>query len=154
MEKMLGMHQLPQMELPQYNFRLKAKEFNKSSEDFTIWFLEGILENNPNHVDCLMYLGNVYTATGRYKEGLKVDQNLVRLRPEDPVAHYNLACSYSLLGDVDAAFKALEEAVALGYKDLVHLQRDSDLENLRKDHRYQGLIDRVKISINSMKGQS
>lgn len=149
MEKMPGMFQLPQMGLPQHNFRLKAREFNKSGEDFTIWFLEGVLENNPNYVDCLMCLGNIYTATGRYEEGLKIDQKLVKLKPEDPVAQYNLACSHSLLGNLDAAFKALEGAVSLGYKDLGHLQRDRDLDNLRKDDRYQELLDRVKISINS-----
>ncbi len=150
MEKLSGMFQLPPVALPQHNFRLKARDFNRSDEDFTVWFLEGILENSPNYIDCLMYLGNVYTAIGRYKEGLSIDQRLVKLRPEDPLAHYNLACSYSLLGDIDAAFKALERAVALGYKDLTHLQRDRDLDNLRKDDRYQVLIERVKSSINSL----
>lgn len=149
MEKMFGMLQLPPVCLPQSNFRLKAREFNKSGADFTVWFLEGILENNPNYVDCLVYLGNIYTATGRYEEGLKLDQRLVKLRPEDPLAHYNLACSYSLLGNLDAAFEALEKAVALGYKDLEHLQKDRDLNNLREDVRYQELLDRAKKSVDS-----
>lgn len=154
MEKMSGMLQLPPVSLPECNFRLKAKEFNRSKEDFTIWFLEGILESNPNYVDCLMYLGNIYTATGNYEKGLKVDQKLVGLRPEDPLAHYNLACSYSLLGNLDAAFKALERAVDLGYKDLEHLQKDRDLDNLRGDARYWGLVDRVKSNINPTQGES
>jgi tetratricopeptide (TPR) repeat protein len=150
--KMSETKDLPPVTLPQYNFRLKAKEFNKSGVDFTTWFLEGILEQNPNYVDCLMYLGNIYTATGRYKEGLKLDQRLVKLRPEDPVAHYNLACSYSLLENPDAAFKALEKAVALGYKDLDHMERDKDLNNLRQDDRYQVLIERAKKNLHSNKG--
>ncbi len=149
MEKISGTLHLPPLSLPQYNFRLKAKEFNKSGEDFVIWFLEGVLKNNPNYVDCLMYLGNLYTATGRYKEGLAVDQRLVKLRPKDPISHYNLACSFSLLGEIDAAFRSLERAVLLGYKDLAHLQKDRDLENLRKDARYDEIVEKIKNNIKS-----
>ncbi|MFN3467825.1 MAG: TPR end-of-group domain-containing protein, partial [Candidatus Brocadiales bacterium] len=57
---------------------------------------------------------------------------------------------HSLLGHLDAAFNALERAVSLGYKDLGHLQRDRDLDNLRKDVRYQELLDRAKKSVDSM----
>ncbi|HHT9119946.1 MAG TPA: TPR end-of-group domain-containing protein [Candidatus Hypogeohydataceae bacterium YC41] len=153
MEKEIGILQLPPVGLPHYNFRVKAREFNSSGIDFTIWFLEGILENNPNYVDCLMYLGNLCTASGRYEKGLKLDQRLVKLKPEDPVAHYNLACSYALLNNVDDAFKALQRAVTLGYKDLEHMQRDGDLDNLRKDSRYKELVEKVKKSINSTKGR-
>jgi tetratricopeptide (TPR) repeat protein len=149
MEKMSGITSLPPVSLPKHDFHLKAREFNRNDEDFTIWFLEGILEDNPNYVDCLMYLGNLYTATGRHERGLKIDQRLVRLRPEDPIAHYNLACSYSLLGNLDAAVKTLEKAIALGYKDLEHLQMDRDLDNLRKDSRYQELLNRIKNDLNS-----
>ncbi|MFQ5861596.1 MAG: tetratricopeptide repeat protein [Candidatus Brocadiales bacterium] len=144
MDKLSGSYQFPSITLPQYSFQLRSDEFKRPGEDFTIWFLEGVLENNPNYTDCLLYLGNAYTAVGRHEEGLKVDKRLVELRPEDPVVRYNLACSYCLTGYVDAALKELEISITLGYKDIRHIETDKDLERLRGDKRYRELIARVK----------
>lgn len=130
--------------LPNYDFTINSPEFKKEGEDFTIWFFEGILEKNPNYMDCLMYLGNAYTVQGMYEKGLLVDQKLSRLRPTDPLVHYNLACSYALLKNIDAAFEALEMAITVGYKDMYHLERDKDLVYLKEDDRYQKLIEKMK----------
>lgn len=91
-----------------------------------------------------MYLGNAYTVQGMYEKGLLVDQKLSRLRPTDPLVHYNLACSYALLKNIDAAFEALEMAITVGYKDMYHLERDKDLVYLKEDDRYQKLIEKMK----------
>lgn len=130
--------------LPNYAFIINSPEFKKEGEEFTIWFFENIIEKNPNYVDCLMYLGNAYTANGMYEKGLMVDQKLSRLRPKDPMVHYNLACSYALLKKIDTAFDALEKAIALGYKDVYHLEMDKDLAYLREDIRYRKLIEKIK----------
>lgn len=130
--------------LPKYEFVLKSPEFNKKGEEFTIWFFEGILERNPNYVDCLMYLGNAYTSNGMYEKGLLVDMRLSHLRPKDPLVHYNLACSYALLKNADAALDTLEKAIELGYNDIRHLEKDKDLEPLRADVRYRRLVEKIK----------
>jgi tetratricopeptide (TPR) repeat protein len=130
--------------LPNYEFTIKAPEFRKEGEEFTVWFLEGILENNPNYIDCLMYLGTAYTEIGMYEKGLLIDLKLGRLKPNDPLIHYNLACSHALLKNTDAAFDALERAIMLGYKDVYHLEKDKDLACLRKDSRYKKLIEKIK----------
>ncbi|MCB7130456.1 MAG: hypothetical protein J3T61_13065, partial [Candidatus Brocadiales bacterium] len=69
---------------------------------------------------------------------------LAELQPGDPIVRYNLACSYCLVGDLDAAIRVLEIAVALGYEDVRHLENDKDLEGLRGDKRYWELLDRIK----------
>lgn len=130
--------------LPHYEFTIKSTAFKKEGEEFTIWFLEGILEKNPNYVDCLMYLGNAYTAHGMYEKGLQIDQRLCSLRPKDPIFYYNLACSHALLKNIDAAFDALEKAILLGYNDIHHLERDKDLTYLREDVRYRKLVEKIK----------
>ncbi len=144
MIKLSGSYRLASISLPEYGFQLKSEDFKRSGDDFTIWFLEGVLKNNPNYVDCLLYLGNAYTARGRYKDGLKVDMKLAELQPGDSIVRYNLACSYCLVGDLDAAIRVLEIAVALGYEDVRHLENDKDLEGLRGDKRYWELLDRIK----------
>lgn len=151
MIKLSGSYQLPAVTLPQCAFQVKSDKFGKSGEDFTIWFLEGILDKNPSYIDCLMYLGNAYTIRGRHEDGLRVDKKLAELRPKDPIVRYNLACSYSLVGDADAAIKALEAAVELGYKDVRHIEMDRDLERLRRDKRYWELLDNVKKTIATIK---
>ncbi|MCR4291053.1 MAG: tetratricopeptide repeat protein [Candidatus Scalindua sp.] len=131
------------LEIPEYRFDLKTPEFQKTDDEFTIWFLEGVLEKYPAYVECLMYLGNAYTATGMYEKGLEADLKLARLRPQDPLVHYNLACSFALMGMLSKSLVSLEKAIDLGYDDLVHLVNDSDLDSLRDEDDYKVLIHKL-----------
>lgn len=112
--------------------------------DFEISFFEKILKENPSYEEALIPLGDAYTKRGLYEKGLKVDLKLVSLKPKDPIVHYNLACSYSLLNNIDLAFKALEESLKLGYMDIQYIMGDSDLENLRKNIRFSELLKKYK----------
>jgi predicted Zn-dependent protease len=85
-------------------------------------------------------LGEIYTKKGRYAEGLRVDKRLSKLRPQNPIVHYNLACSLSLLEDITSSFKALKRALELGYEDISFLNNDPDLLNLRRDKRFEEFI--------------
>ncbi len=135
------------LEIPEYRFDLKTPEFQKTDDEFTIWFLEGVLDKYPTYVECLMYLGNAYTATGLYEKGLEADLRLEKLRPGDPLVHYNLACSYSLMGMLSESLGALEKAVDLGYDDLEHLKSDSDLDGVKDEDGYKVLIFKLKKSL-------
>ncbi|HJO55947.1 MAG TPA: hypothetical protein QF423_04685 [Candidatus Scalindua sp.] len=134
------------LEIPEYRFDLKTPEFQKSDDGFTIWFLEGVLDKYPTYVECLMYLGNAYTTTGMYEKGLEVDLKLEKLRPEDPLVHYNLACSLSLVEMLNESLEALEKAIDLGYNDLEHLVNDSDLDGVKDEEGYKVLIHKLKKS--------
>ena len=57
----------------------------------------------------------------------------MRLRPEDALAHYNLACSLSLLRKAEPALRALRQAIHLGYRDFRFIREDSDLDHIRDD---------------------
>jgi tetratricopeptide (TPR) repeat protein len=99
--------------------------------DFEISFFERILKRNPAYPDVIELLGGLYTKQGRVDEGLRMDRRLVRIAPENPIAHYNLACSLALKRRKADAVRALRQAVAVGYRDLDWLREDPDLENLR-----------------------
>lgn len=107
---------------------------------FEIEFYEKLLKGNPDFVDALIPLAEAYTKAGQYNSGLLIDKQLAELRPEDDIVQYNLACSYCLLNQLDAAFSALKKAIALGYSDFHHLDSDPDLFYLREDRRYQEMI--------------
>jgi tetratricopeptide (TPR) repeat protein len=102
-------------------------------KNYEIKFYEGLLKKRPDFTQALVSLGDAYTRRGFYEEGLNVDKRLVRLKPEDSVAHYNLACSFSLTNDIAQAQSELKKAVLLGYNDFAYILEDSDMVNLRKD---------------------
>jgi hypothetical protein len=76
---------------------------------------------------------------------LAVDRRLVALRPRDSIAFYNLACSHSRLKQSTRAFAALRRAIELGYRDVEHMQIDPDLENIRKDPRWQDVLGVMRL---------
>src|SRR4249919_2318465 len=85
--------------------------------DIEIGFIEGVVQRAPDYVEALQVLGDDYTRRGKFAHGLTIDEQLARLRPADPLTHYNLACSYSLTGQFERAVAALDRAFDLGYRD-------------------------------------
>lgn len=112
--------------------------------DFEISFFEGVLTRLPRYIPALVALGDAYTKRGDLKKGLETDLRLSELSHDDPLVHYNLSCSYSLLGLIDDALRAIKKAVMLGYEDFEYLHRDPDLETLRKDSRFQHFLQELK----------
>ena len=112
----------------------------EGASDFELTFFERLVKNNPNFIDALIPLAEVYTRKGMYDKGLQIDKRLACLKKEDPIIHYNLACSFALVGEKDDAFTSLERAIKLGYRDFDHMQKDSDLKILREDPRFKSLM--------------
>ncbi|MBI4398488.1 MAG: hypothetical protein HY586_05130 [Candidatus Omnitrophica bacterium] len=112
---------------------------------YEIRMFEALLEQKPNYVDALSALADIYTKTGEIQKGLALDERLARLCPESDSVFYNLACSYSLAGQLKKAYSALKRAVSLGYADLEHLHHDSDLEALRKSQRFGPMVKKLLI---------
>jgi tetratricopeptide (TPR) repeat protein len=131
------------------NLRKKMKRSEQRDLDTRIEFMEGLIRRDPNYVDALQLLGDHYTQRGRLQEGLKVDERLARLQPDDPLVFYNLACSYSLTEQFERATLALERALQLGYRDFTWLSRDPDLKKLRQ----QPVFNDIKAKIRQMKSK-
>jgi Flp pilus assembly protein TadD len=117
-----------------------ARLAEQSQIDFEIDFFGGVLERHPCYVDVLRAHANNLTLKGRYTDGLQVDKRLVQLRPNDPLAHYNLACSFALLKRPDQAIKTLRRAVELGYRDFRYMREDRDLDSIRHDPRFRQIM--------------
>jgi hypothetical protein len=117
-----------------------ARLAEQSQLDFEIDFFGGILERKTDYIDVLRVMGNNLTLKGRFAQGLVIDKRLVQLRPKDPLAHYNLACSYALLKRPDQALRTLRRAVELGYRDFRYMREDHDLDSIRHDPRFRQLL--------------
>ncbi len=112
--------------------------------EFEMRFFESVLKRDAAYAEVLELLGGLYTRHGRIADGLKMDRRLVRLRPENATAHYNLACSLALLKRKSAALRSLRQAVTLGYIDFDWMEQDPDLDGLKKDPAFNALLQQLK----------
>jgi len=128
---------------------MKVKKKKQENLDFEIEFLEKLLQKDPNYVDVLYLLGELYTKKKRYQKALDIDLKLAELKPDDPIVFYNLACDYSLLNKKTLGLKALEKAFKLGYDDVEYIFKDPDMKNLRESKRFYQVLEKYKRKISS-----
>lgn len=110
--------------------------------EFEIGLARAALRIDPRRVDAMMMLGHAFTHRGNHKQALAVDRKLASLCPDDPIVHYNLACSLSNLGEIEESLLAIEKSLDLGYRDVPYLMSDPDLENVRRSPQFKRLLDK------------
>lgn len=111
-----------------------------------IRFLEGLRSRAPEDLEVLRVLADDYTRAGRFQDGLTADLELSCRLPEDALVHYNLACSYSLLGQLKESADTLKRAIRLGYRDAAWIREDPDLENLRRTPEFAEILRLLKAA--------
>jgi tetratricopeptide (TPR) repeat protein len=127
-----------------------GKKLNRRQQrdlDIEIGFMEGVVQRDPKYVEALQILGDDYTRRGKFHEGLRIDEQLVQLRPRDPAMLYNLACSYALTQHYERAVAALDQAINQGYRDFKWLVKDPDLQGLRQHP----LFRQIQVKIRTVK---
>ena len=62
---------------------------------------------DPANAPALLYLGNLETSAGNYEKAVAHFENALKIQPESPDAHFNLAWTYSRLGRTAQARKKL-----------------------------------------------
>lgn len=62
------------------------------------------------------------------------------------LVHYNMACAYSLKGEKEKGVEEFEKALANGFDDVEHIQQDPDLDNIRKEPRFQAALKKLAAS--------
>lgn len=93
-------------------------------------------EYNYNKINAYAHLGEGDKMMPLWKEYESI------LEPEDfnEVFYYYKATINSLLGNIDEALKAFEEAIVFGDRRFYYFQHDPELANLRQDKRFEALI--------------
>ena len=119
------------------DFAAAAKSFAKATkadpENALAWHLYGY---------CLHASGELDKAIEIHKKATHYDQYA-------GISLYNLGCAYSLKKDADKAFEALNKAVEYGFVRDTAFDDDTDLDNIRKDERFEKLMARVNAKRNS-----
>ena len=111
------------------------------SLEFDAGLGRAVLQGDPGNIAALQMTAESLTRMGQHKEALALDRRIVQLLPDDPISHYNLACSFSLTEHIDEAILELEAALGLGYRDIPRMLKDHDLRNARRDPRFQKLVE-------------
>lgn len=112
--------------------------------DIEIAFLEGLVQKAPTYLEALKLLSDDYLQRGLFDLGLLTDEQIAELEPGDPQAYFNLACSYSLNGQQDAAADALSLAIDYGYCDWKWITREQSLEPLRLSPEYNSVLSKIQ----------
>jgi len=111
--------------------------------EFQAEFLGIAVRTRDEDPNLISDLANALTRVGRFEEGLALDRRVVELDPDCPIARYNLACSLSLTGALDASLDELARAVDLGYCDYESARTDPDLEAVRARPEFADLFGRA-----------
>jgi tetratricopeptide (TPR) repeat protein len=117
--------------------------------------LEIILERQPGLPFAVFYKGYCLHQLDRHQDALPLYVQSSAFRgPIGYVSSYNLACIHARLGarhegkkreeQFAKAFEWLGRSFDKGYRDLDMLQKDADLESLRKDTRWPPLVQRLE----------
>lgn len=84
---------------------------------------------------------------GRFEDAARAWASLLRIRPGDSVALYNLACCYGLLGaDVQAA-EFVAAAWGAGFRDLEQIRSDPDFDRVRSSPAWSSLMAVLEASL-------
>lgn len=77
-----------------------------------------------------------------YVMAVKVCREGVKLLPDDPTWHYNLACSLAQVKNGEKeALDELERAIDLGFRNRKVMEKDQDLKSLSSNRRYEELME-------------
>lgn len=114
---------------------------NQDFEEATKVFQQ-IVMSDPTDAQAWFFLG--YSLHSQQKLDLALVAHLAAAELGQsntrPTAMYNIACVYSLKGNVDKAFQWLQRAHDSGFNNPGQLRQDSDLDNIREDPRFEDYI--------------
>jgi len=92
-----------------------------------------------------LQLGTVQAARlGMRDKTRELAQRALKARPDAFSTYYNVACAYSVLGDIDDALEMLDHAVQQGRGNLEWIEKDPDFDPLRPDPRFQAIVSRLR----------
>jgi TolB-like protein/Flp pilus assembly protein TadD len=96
---------------------------------------------NPDDTRALYFLANALVVLGRHDEGLEMARRAREIDPTEPILLYNVACIYSLAGEVDEAIDCLRSAIEHGFAFPEWVEHDSNLDAVRDHPDFEGLME-------------
>ena len=99
------------------------------------------LELNSNNADIWFNRGFSLHSLGRYEESILSYNKALEIAPNYHLTWYNKACIYSLQNQIELALENFQKAIQLDPEKCCDMAKtDSDFDNIRRDPRFQALI--------------
>ncbi|MCP4118310.1 MAG: tetratricopeptide repeat protein [Desulfobacteraceae bacterium] len=92
--------------------------------DMAIKNLRKAIVHNGKFVQAYATLGNAYYMKGLIDEGIKANLEAVKILPEFPIAHNNLAVGYLQMEDYTKAIEHCDKAEALGFEVVEEMKKE------------------------------
>lgn len=115
---------------------VSAEDHAAAAED-----LEAAVTLQPEDATLRFDYGYELLQAGRYAEGVEEFRRVVDRDPSSLDARYNIACGLARQGDLEGALQALQGAVDAGFHDGDWARKDPDLESIRSDPRFEGILN-------------
>jgi tetratricopeptide (TPR) repeat protein len=94
----------------------------------------------------LAEMGKVYAAWGKTAEARAILNDVRQGTWKQPEPHYEVAVFLAALGEKDAALASLKTAVDLKLSRVVWIKSDPELDSLRQDPRFEGLLRQMRLA--------
>ena len=112
--------------------------------DEAIDMMAEVLKENPRMDGIRPLYAEFLAGAGRFDEAREqlTDDALAVSRADHDMAYW-VGSTYALLGDHDQAFKWLNKAVRLGNQNKPYFEKDTNLDSLRDDPRFEELMSKM-----------
>ncbi len=112
----------------------------EATERRALHLIEKHVDSHPDDPRALYLGAGINVRLGNHEKGYDWARRALAIDPEEASILYNVACVYSLLGRTEDALACLQKMMEHGvfYKNWA--AKDSDLDNIRTDPRFQALI--------------
>src|SRR6266850_4013893 len=106
---------------------------------------ESELTLHPENPRAAYFGANALATLGEKDRAREWAARALAIDPDDVLIQYNVACVYSLLGDLEQAFDLLERLLPNAGYELKHgwIKHDSDLDPLRSHPRFQKILELI-----------
>lgn len=119
----------------QANKYFQAQEWAKAAAAY-----ESATAADPKNAAAWFRLGSARHHLGQYEKAIEAYQQARNAGFPPPLVNYNIICAHSRMGKVDDAFQRLNQMLQNGWAQVHLLETDADLDNLRKDARFEAAL--------------
>ncbi|UNK57247.1 TIR domain-containing protein [Pseudoxanthomonas daejeonensis] len=113
----------------------------QAAAERTMKRIEKIVADDPGHGRAIGFGVSMLVTLGQKDRAMEWATRAHLVDPENANLQYNLACAMSLLGEYGRALDILEDVVSRSSQGMLSwIETDSDLDPIRSDPRYDGMI--------------
>jgi tetratricopeptide (TPR) repeat protein len=113
----------------------EMKRYDKAIRDYN-----EAIRLDPRFALALCNRGDAWSANKEYAKAIVDYDEAIRLDPKFALALYGKACCYAAQGRIDPAIESLRQALVAGYRNFGHMAKDSNLDPIRNEQRYNELL--------------